>query len=103
MKLLIVEDEDKTGEYLKQGLSEAGFVVDLSNNGLDGHHLAMTGHYDLLILDVMLPDMEDQPCFKINYLTNFNNIRSLSPIARYCSRCWSPRRSVGSSVHTPLG
>ena len=58
MKLLIVEDEVKTGEYLKQGLSEAGFIVDLSHNGLDGHHLAMTGHYDLLILDVMLPDID---------------------------------------------
>ena len=58
MKLLIVEDEIKTGEYLKQGLTEAGFVVDLSHNGLDGHHLAMTGCYDLLILDVMLPDVD---------------------------------------------
>jgi len=58
MKLLVVEDEVKTGEYLKQGLSEAGFVVDLSHNGLDGHHLAMTERYDLLILDVMLPDVD---------------------------------------------
>jgi len=58
MKLLIVEDEVKTGEYLKQGLSEAGFVVDLSHNGLDGYHLAMTERYDLLILDVMLPDVD---------------------------------------------
>lgn len=58
MKLLIVEDEIKTGEYLKQGLREAGFIVDLSHNGLDGQHLAMTEHYDLLILDVMLPDLD---------------------------------------------
>jgi len=58
MKLLIIEDEVKTGEYLKQGLSEAGFVVDLAHNGLDGHHLAMTESYDLLILDVMLPDVD---------------------------------------------
>ena len=58
MKLLIVEDEIKTGEYLKQGLSEAGFIVDLADNGLDGHHLAMTENYDLLILDVMLPDVD---------------------------------------------
>jgi len=58
MKLLIVEDEVKTGEYLKQGLNEAGFIVDLSHNGLDGHHLAMTEPYDLLILDVMLPDVD---------------------------------------------
>lgn len=58
MKLLIVEDEVKIGEYLRQGLSEAGFVVDLAYNGLDGHHLAMTERYDLLILDVMLPDVD---------------------------------------------
>jgi two-component system copper resistance phosphate regulon response regulator CusR len=58
MKLLIVEDEPKTGEYLQQGLKEAGFVVDLANNGLDGHHLAMTEPYDLVILDVMLPDVD---------------------------------------------
>lgn len=58
MKLLIVEDEVKTGEYLRQGLTEAGFVVDFANNGLDGHHLAMTERYDLLILDIMLPDVD---------------------------------------------
>jgi len=58
MKLLIVEDEVKTGEYLRQGLIEAGFVVDLIHNGLDGYHQAMTERYDLLILDVMLPDVD---------------------------------------------
>ena len=58
MKLLIVEDELKTRSYLKQGLSEAGFVVDHTGDGLDGRHLAMTGDYDLIILDVMLPGMD---------------------------------------------
>ncbi len=58
MKLLIVEDEVKTGDYLQQGLKEAGFVVDLARNGLDGRHLATTENYDLIILDVMLPDLE---------------------------------------------
>lgn len=58
MKLLIVEDEPKTGAYLQQGLKEAGFIVDLANNGLDGHHWAMTEPYDLVILDVMLPDVD---------------------------------------------
>jgi len=58
MRLLIVEDESKIGEYLCQGLTEAGFVVDLARNGLDGHHLAMTERYDLLILDVLLPDVD---------------------------------------------
>lgn len=58
MKLLVVEDEGKIGEYLRQGLTEAGFIVDLAQNGLDGHHLAMTEAYDLIILDVMLPDID---------------------------------------------
>jgi two-component system, OmpR family, copper resistance phosphate regulon response regulator CusR len=58
MKILIVEDEAKTGEYLQQGLTEAGFVVDLARSGLDGLHLGTTEHYDLVILDVMLPDLD---------------------------------------------
>ncbi|OIQ85955.1 transcriptional regulatory protein CusR [mine drainage metagenome] len=58
MKLLVVEDEVKTGEYLRQGLTEAGFVVDWARDGLDGHHLAMTVEHDLIILDVMLPDVD---------------------------------------------
>ncbi len=58
MKLLVVEDEVKTGDYLRQGLSEAGFSVDLARTGLDGHHLAMTEDFDLVILDVMLPDVD---------------------------------------------
>lgn len=57
MKILIVEDEPKTGDYLKQGLSEAGFVTDLAREGWDGLELAKTGHYDVLILDVMLPGL----------------------------------------------
>ena len=58
MKILIVEDEPKTGEYLRQGLSEAGFVADLAQDGTDGLHLALHGHYDLVILDVMLPGLD---------------------------------------------
>ena len=58
MKILIIEDEPKTGEYLRQGLSEAGFVVDLAHNGIDGLHLAVQGDYELVILDVMLPGMD---------------------------------------------
>jgi len=58
MKVLIVEDESKIGDYLKQGLTEAGFMVDLARNGLDGHHLAITEQFDLIILDIMLPDID---------------------------------------------
>ena len=58
MRLLVVEDEIKTGDYLRQGLAEAGFQVSLVRNGLDGHHLAMTESFDLIVLDVMLPDVD---------------------------------------------
>lgn len=58
MKILIIEDETKICDYLRQGLSEAGFIVDQARNGLDGHHLAMTESYDLIILDIMLPDLD---------------------------------------------
>ncbi len=58
MKILVVEDEEKTGEYLRQGLSEAGFVVDLARDGIDGLHLGQTGDFDLAVLDVMLPGLD---------------------------------------------
>ena len=58
MKILIVEDEPKTGDYLRQGLAEAGFVVDLARDGLDGLHLALNGDYALVVLDVMLPGLD---------------------------------------------
>lgn len=58
MRILVVEDEPKTGDYLKQGLTEAGFMVDLARDGLDGVHLALTEAYELAVLDVMLPGIE---------------------------------------------
>jgi len=65
LKILIVEDEPKTGEYLRQGLHEAGYVVDLARDGWDGFHLltgavegTSEGGYDLAILDVMLPGLD---------------------------------------------
>ena len=48
----------KTGVYLKQGLTEAGFVVDLVTNGIDAVQQALDEQYDLLVLDVMMPGLE---------------------------------------------
>lgn len=58
MKVLIVEDEPKTGDYLRRGLAEAGYTADLARDGTDGLHLALTGDYDLLVLDVALPGID---------------------------------------------
>ncbi|AOB29571.1 transcriptional regulator [Bordetella sp. H567] len=55
MRILVVEDDLKTGEYLKKGLSESGYAVDLARHGADGLHLALEQRYDLIVLDVMLP------------------------------------------------
>lgn len=58
MRLLVVEDEKKIGDYVQKGLEESGFVVQLERNGLDGYHAAVSEVFDLIILDVMLPDID---------------------------------------------
>jgi two-component system, OmpR family, copper resistance phosphate regulon response regulator CusR len=58
MKILIVEDEAKTARFLKKGFEEAGFVVDVARNGLEGFHLAREVDFDLIILDVMVPGLD---------------------------------------------
>jgi two-component system copper resistance phosphate regulon response regulator CusR len=57
MRLLIVEDEPKTGEYLKKGLAEHGYSVDVARTGTEGLYLALETDYDLILLDVMLPGL----------------------------------------------
>lgn len=58
MRVLIIEDELKTAEYLQQGLSESGYTVDYALTGTDGIHLFKNQQYALVILDVNLPGMD---------------------------------------------
>src|SRR6202034_2737560 len=58
MKILVIEDEIKTAKFLKKGLSEAGFVVEVAADGPEGLHLAQEVSFDLVILDVMLPVLD---------------------------------------------
>ena len=58
MKILVIEDEVKLAEYLRKGLTEEGFVVDVANNGIDGLHLAVEGQHDVIVLDRMLPGID---------------------------------------------
>ena len=58
MRILIVEDEPKTAAYVRKGLTEQGYVVDVAGDGFDGLHQATTSQYDLVLLDVMLPGLE---------------------------------------------
>lgn len=74
MRILIIEDEQKTAAYLKKGLSESGFIVDTADNGEDGLFLAINHPYDLIILDIMLP--------KINGWTLIVELRRVHPDIR---------------------
>lgn len=58
MRILIIEDEVKTAKFLKKGFGEAGYVVDVAADGLQGLHLAVEGDFDLIVLDVMLPALD---------------------------------------------
>ncbi|HKC48136.1 MAG TPA: response regulator [Gemmatimonadales bacterium] len=58
MKLLVVEDDRTVGQYVKRGLAEAGYQVDLTGDGAEGLQLASDGHYDVLVLDLRLPSMD---------------------------------------------
>ncbi|AIN58484.1 heavy metal response regulator transcription factor [Pseudomonas putida] len=58
MRVLVVEDETKTAEYLQQGLTESGYIVDRASNGVDALHLFNHNTYGLVILDVNLPEVD---------------------------------------------
>ncbi|MDR5837430.1 heavy metal response regulator transcription factor IrlR [Caballeronia sp. LZ034LL] len=72
MRILIVEDEPKSGAYLQKGLTEAGYVVDWVGDGIAGQHQAEVEDYDLLVLDVMLPGQDGW-----TLLGNLRRIKSL--------------------------
>jgi two-component system copper resistance phosphate regulon response regulator CusR len=58
MRILVIEDELKTAAYLKKGLEESGYAVDVANDGPQGLMLAQEEEYDVIVLDVMLPGMD---------------------------------------------
>jgi DNA-binding response OmpR family regulator len=71
MKILLIEDEVKLGQFLCNGLAEAGHVCDHFTDGSKGLEVALTDDYDLIILDLMLPNMNG---FEIlNSLRDFRN------------------------------
>lgn len=58
MKILVIEDEPKAAAYLRQGLMESGYAVEVAHNGTDGLHAAVNGDHGLVILDIMLPGID---------------------------------------------
>lgn len=64
MRILVVEDDKRIAKYLKQGLEENYFAVDMAYNGVDGLHFATCEEYDLIILDIMLPEYDGETILK---------------------------------------
>lgn len=71
MKLLIIEDEKKLAKYLKQGFEENSYAVDIAYDGTNGLHLATHEDYDLVILDIMLPEHDGREILRLIRDTGF--------------------------------
>jgi heavy metal response regulator len=72
VRILVVEDEKKISDFIKRGLKEEGYSVDIASDSAEGDYLASTETYDLIVLDLMLPGMDGiSLCRK---LRNENNI-----------------------------
>ena len=75
MKILLVEDELSLGDYIKKGLSEAGFIVEHQTTGLGGYHALMTEDFNVVIMDVMLPDVSG-----FELVRNYRAAGKLTPV-----------------------
>ncbi len=75
MKILLVEDELSLGDYIKKGLSEAGFIVEHQTTELGGYHALMTEDFNVVIMDVMLPDVSG-----FELVRNYRAAGKLTPV-----------------------
>jgi len=64
VRILVIEDEAKTAAYLRKGLREAGYTVEHAADGAEGHHLASTSPFDVILCDVMLPGLDGVECVR---------------------------------------
>jgi two-component system copper resistance phosphate regulon response regulator CusR len=90
MKLLVVEDELKTARFLKQGFGEAGFLVDVANDGLEGLKMIQAAQYDLVVLDIMLPGPDG-----LKILSRMRQSGMQTPVLMLTARDSTPDRVAG--------
>jgi two-component system OmpR family response regulator len=88
MRTLIVEDDHKIASFVVKGLKEAGFAVDRAASGNDGLHLALTGAYDVAVVDIMLPALDG-----LSLITELRNRKINTPVI-----ILSAKRSVDERV-----
>ncbi|MEY4752713.1 MAG: DNA-binding response regulator [Pseudomonadota bacterium] len=81
MKLLVIDDDARIRAYLERGLREQGWSVDSAADGIDGLHLASTGHYDVIVLDGMLPGLDG-----LQVLARLRQLRDRTPVIMLTAR-----------------
>jgi len=87
MKILVVEDEHKIANSIKQGLMQENFAVDVTYDGIEGYDLAATGEYDVIVLDRLLPGMEGlEVCQKLREQKNHTPILILTAKGQVADR-----------------
>src|ERR671919_2046170 len=90
MRALVVEDESKMAALLRRGLQEEGFAVDVAANGEDGAWLGTENDYDVILLDVMLPDVDGfEVCRRLR------DVGRWSPVLMLTARDAVPDRVAG--------
>ncbi len=75
MRILVVEDEKKVAGFIKQGLEEEGYAIDVAWDGSEGLSMALDGVYDLIILDINLPKLDG-----LKVLQEFRQSRGKTPV-----------------------
>ena len=75
MKILVIEDDRRTGTYIAEGLREEGHAVDLIADGAEGLVQASVGHYDILVVDRMLPGLDG-----INLVRTLRGAKNRTPV-----------------------
>jgi len=93
MNVLVVEDEKKIASFIEKGLSEQGFTVDVSHHGDEGFELAMSGRYDVIALDIMLPGRDG-----LSLLSNLRGSRIETPIILLTARSALDERVAGLNL-----
>lgn len=81
MRILVVEDEAGVAGFVKQGLTEAGYTVDVAHDGADGLEYALAFEYDAIVLDIMLPKMNG-----LDLLREIRNKRVKAPVLLLTAR-----------------
>jgi two-component system copper resistance phosphate regulon response regulator CusR len=82
MRILLIEDEHKISDFIKKGLQEQSYVVDIATDGITGEQLALQNEYNLIILDILLPKQNGwDTCFHIRTKGIYTPILMLTSMA----------------------